>query len=289
MPPEILARIERAIVLWNREVTAAQDHLTAQLSGARAHLDLLGAMLVPGASAPGAPPGGAPSLEAELEEARRTIESLQAVLAERDRAALATTGHVTELSRTVWQLRGELDDMPQGRSVRAGGRVEDAPDTAAQSSVRIALRALEGDNGNGAKMGDILVDAGLLSPAQLEGALSEQGRPPEQPLGAILLGQGLVSEADVAQVVASQLQMPFMPLTEDTVGPGALPLLDEVFCQWHCCVPLRATDRLVVVAMANPLEALTYDAIQARTGRRVVPVVATPSDIAARIVALYAA
>ncbi|MDQ1256728.1 MAG: type pilus assembly protein PilB, partial [Candidatus Hydrogenedentes bacterium] len=194
---------------------------------------------------------------------------------------LAKTLHkyaeLQEQARVLQETNRKLQQRVDG--------VEDDKKTRRRQN-RIALEALD-SQGRSRKMGEILHAAGVITEEQLKDALGEQKAMPDRLLGTILLEKGYVDEHDIAQVVSSQLQVPFMPLYPETVGPEAAGLLDGKFCMWHMCVPLRATSELLVVAMANPLDSAALEKIESASTRRVVPVVATPSDITVIIETLF--
>ncbi len=223
-----------------------------------------------------------------LEEARWEIDSLNEALAasgkggagagDKDNMAQALV-RKTELENEVRGLKDRLGELEEtNRRLQ-----QEVDDHARMEEVRtrqnrIALVALDADR-RPRMMGSILLAAGVITEEQLEEALGDQLDMPDKLLGAILLEKGYVDEHDIAQVIASQLQIPFMPLGEETVSPEAAGLLDSKFCVMHMCVPLRATPDLLVVAMANPLDGDALEKIESGTTRRVMPVVATPSDV----------
>jgi type IV pilus assembly protein PilB len=65
------------------------------------------------------------------------------------------------------------------------------------------------------RLGDILIDEGLISKSQLADMERERNRH-AQPLGALLVKYDLIDEYDLAKVVTSQYQLPYVDLT--TVG-----------------------------------------------------------------------
>src|SRR5262245_45543830 len=63
------------------------------------------------------------------------------------------------------------------------------------------------------RLGETLIDAGLISPEQLESALAEKTRSRE-PLGEVLIRLKLLTEEAMKQALASQLNIPFLDLDQ---------------------------------------------------------------------------
>ena len=69
------------------------------------------------------------------------------------------------------------------------------------------------------RIGEILVNQGLISADQLEESLAIQQKTSEL-LGTILLDLGLVTEADIAKTICIQYQLPFITLVNYEFDPG---------------------------------------------------------------------
>jgi hypothetical protein len=70
------------------------------------------------------------------------------------------------------------------------------------------------------RLGDILVNRGHLTTAQLEGALASQGSERGM-LGAILLRRGLVTHDQLGSALAEQFEVPFRAIVPETINPQA--------------------------------------------------------------------
>jgi type IV pilus assembly protein PilB len=133
-------------------------------------------------------------------------------------------------------------------------------------------------------LGRMLVAAGAIDEAELTAALAEQQRSGER-LGAVLQRRGLDADS-LARVLARQLRLPYVgaPLQPQ---PAALKLLDGSLAARLRVVPLSASERVVRVAMADPLDLAALEDLRFRTGRRVEPVVASPAAVEAALVVAY--
>ncbi|NJD18404.1 MAG: hypothetical protein FIA95_03875 [Gemmatimonadetes bacterium] len=122
-------------------------------------------------------------------------------------------------------------------------------------------------------LGQLLVEAGCLEPAALDEVLAAQ---PESGLrlGELLSKRGEVPAEAVARALAVQLGLPYAPPPLDP-EPAALALVRPELARARRVVPLRASARTLVVAMADPLDLGAVDDLQFQSGRRVEAHVAT--------------
>jgi hypothetical protein len=66
------------------------------------------------------------------------------------------------------------------------------------------------------KLGELLIESGLLSADQIEGALEVQKRTGKR-LGEVLVEMKVISEEEIAFALAMQLKIPFVDLTDYTI------------------------------------------------------------------------
>lgn len=126
-------------------------------------------------------------------------------------------------------------------------------------------------------LGQLLLDAGAVSPEALDGALEAQPST-DLRLGEILVQRGVTDAESVARALARQLGLPFAtaPLVaEDT----AVRLVQAELARSRVVLPLRTTPRRLVVAMPDPLDLGSVDDLQFQTGRRVDVEVATHAAV----------
>jgi type IV pilus assembly protein PilB len=144
--------------------------------------------------------------------------------------------------------------------------------------VSSSAQAASGGMRRARKLGEILVEQGLLTREQLEQALFEQSRTDKQ-LGRILIDLGLVKETDLMAALATQVGFKFVDLSETGVDASAAALVPETVARRYHVVPIGYQDSKLVVAMADPSNLFALDDIRTITGMDVHPVVATASDI----------
>ncbi len=128
------------------------------------------------------------------------------------------------------------------------------------------------------KLGQILIDRGMITPLQLEDALGEQGVTGRF-FGEILVGRGVVTEERIAKVLSEQLGYGYVDLKEVVLEPKALESVSREFCEKYLLIPIYHSQSALTVAMANALDVLAIDKLQSASGLRIRPVFACPSDI----------
>ncbi|MCL4694839.1 MAG: type II secretion system protein GspE, partial [Candidatus Hydrogenedentes bacterium] len=135
--------------------------------------------------------------------------------------------------------------------------------------------------------GEMLMEAGVISQDQLDSALAAQADSPDRSLAEILVDQGAVGEEVVAQAAAAQHRVLYVNLNDNSVDPAAAALISFKIAQQHHCVPVRATEDSLVLAMADPLNVIAIEDVERASSRSVRPVMATQSAIAAAIDRVY--
>ncbi|MFH1999103.1 MAG: ATPase, T2SS/T4P/T4SS family [Planctomycetota bacterium] len=129
------------------------------------------------------------------------------------------------------------------------------------------------------RMGDQLVQAGLITQDQLKLALDEQKRVNEH-LGRILVNLGFISEITLAKTLADLFGIPFISLKNTKFDRELLRTFPSDLARKHLLIPImREEDGNVRVAMANPSNVLSVDAVQEFLGVRINIAAALESEI----------
>jgi type IV pilus assembly protein PilB len=134
-------------------------------------------------------------------------------------------------------------------------------------------------NAGGRRLGELLVEANLVSRPQIVASLAEaQQGGPAKLLGQRLVEAGVLDDRDLARVVAWQRSLEVVDLRDVTPDPAATRLLDEATARRIVAIPVALSGETVVVAAAFPTE-LAQRALRAATGLTVVVKVSAESDI----------
>lgn len=128
------------------------------------------------------------------------------------------------------------------------------------------------------RLGERLIQAGLISPAQLEMALKEQVRTGEL-LGEVICYLGYASRENVKRALAKNADIDFVSLKEIKVPEAILKLVPKAFVLRHKVLPLGINNSTLQVAMSDPFDVLVIDELQSLSGYVVQVVTATDEDL----------
>ena len=141
------------------------------------------------------------------------------------------------------------------------------------------------------RLGDVLVESGLLTPQQLELALEEQRKDtgPRRRLGQVVADLGLAAERDVAKALADLLALELIDLSRMVPAPDVVRLLPRAVAERTRVLVLDRTPTGLVVAAADPTNVLALDDVKLYTRTPDLQVlVATDSQIRDQIARAWA-
>ena len=233
------------------------------------------------------------AMEKELVEARE--HSKKSVLAQQLTDAIQETERLEEENE---RLRAQLGILEDGRRIMDGGYELESAEAVAyvepqvsrspeDELLRIQRSAQKWTHGPKRVIGQILLDAGVITEVQLEKALEVQKSNPQQHLGALLGELGFASEEAIAQARASQCGVDYIRIAEDTVDPEAAALINQRLASQHNCIPISATPKTMVLAVTNPMDLFAIEDVERFTNRKVDIVVGTVPDVAQAIARYY--
>ncbi|MDJ0765020.1 MAG: hypothetical protein QNJ97_18710 [Myxococcota bacterium] len=141
------------------------------------------------------------------------------------------------------------------------------------------------------RLGEILVEAGVVKPDQLEKALEIQQKR-QLRLGTILLQEGFVGEPQLVQALSRRLSIPWVSLWHIDIDDELLELVPVSVAEEFFLLPIyvRTTgkgERALYVAMNDPTDDSALRFVAASAGMTVRPMIAGPSDISAAIRLYY--
>lgn len=141
------------------------------------------------------------------------------------------------------------------------------------------------------RLGDLLIQAQLVTPEKVEEALARQKETGRR-LGETLIELGYVSEQEVAQVLSSQLSVPWANLRHIDFSRELLNLVSADLAEKWSVVPvyvrrMRKEGDTLFVAMDDPLNEKALGEIAAHVSMPVKPMVASASELRSAIRAYY--
>ncbi len=114
------------------------------------------------------------------------------------------------------------------------------------------------------RLGDMLVESGLITPDQLVFALGHQkthgGR-----LGSVLVTLGYITEQHLESSLGKQLGLETCDVESINPPPEILRLLPEAVIRKHEIIPLAVKGKVLIVGMIDPTNLAAIDEILART------------------------
>jgi len=133
-----------------------------------------------------------------------------------------------------------------------------------------------------ARLGDILVRNGWITPAQLQSALNAQGSEAGF-LGMILVRRGLITTDQLGTALSEQYGVPFIELAAEAINPQVVRLIPEELARSRRVAPVGVQQRTLQLAMLAPDDMDTISEAELITGYHVQPVVSLPGGIDAAL------
>ena len=136
------------------------------------------------------------------------------------------------------------------------------------------------------KLGEILVEGGLLTQKQLEEALPFQKKS-NLKLGQFLVREGIVSESQIVDLVSSQLRLERYRPDKYTIDVDLANLLPPDIAHKYQAAPLQKNGLLLTIAMMDPLDINGLDAIEVYTNCEVEAIICTEQHLNQLLNSLY--
>jgi len=122
------------------------------------------------------------------------------------------------------------------------------------------------------QIGEILIEKGFITEAQLHDALLEQ-KVSDKFLGMILIGRGLITDHDLLEALSEQFNMPLVDIKEQHIDMELARKFSTSLILDHKCFPLKEDDYSVTIAIVNPLNAVAISKIEQEANPRKVNLV----------------
>ncbi len=137
------------------------------------------------------------------------------------------------------------------------------------------------------RLGDLLIEQGLLTQEQLKLSLDEQKRTGRK-LGRVFVESGYVTEEGISQALARQLRIPFIDLKAFTPQPELIKLLPEAPARrFRALVLAQLVDGRLQIGLSDPTDLQAYDEITRLVKREIDLAVVTESQLLAMIDRVY--
>ena len=128
------------------------------------------------------------------------------------------------------------------------------------------------------RLGDLLVQTGLITEGQLRDALAKQCSLGKR-LGEVLLAEGYITQQDLTRVLETQLGIESVNLKKTAVDPKTARMIPENLARRHVVIPVQVARGRLLLAMRDPLDQLAIQDVRLLAQMPVTPVLATRDDI----------
>jgi len=120
------------------------------------------------------------------------------------------------------------------------------------------------------RLGELLIQQGLITPDQLRIALTEQ-KNQQAPLGRLLVRLGFVTEAVIRDIMARTIGQESIDLAQVVVDGDALKLIPQDFARRHRLLPIafNNNDRVLTVAITEVFNVVALDQLRSTIGQQV--------------------
>jgi len=128
-------------------------------------------------------------------------------------------------------------------------------------------------------LGDILVEADIISKKTLERALVRQ-QEGKMRLGAVLEEMGVLTEEELAEALGAQFNFKTIKsFVSRSFSQELLDLLPSDFAMKKMVFPLVQKDSMLAVAITDPFDMETIEMLTRITGFQIIPVISTRKEI----------
>lgn len=136
------------------------------------------------------------------------------------------------------------------------------------------------------RLGEMLVDAGVLTSEQVNKALELQKGTGKR-LGTVLIDNGFITESQLIETLRMQLGIEFVDLNKVKIDPSMAQVVPRNIARAYRVVPVRIENSQLYLAMEDPLNFRALEVVREATRRKVVPMIAYSNAISRALSVLY--
>lgn len=136
------------------------------------------------------------------------------------------------------------------------------------------------------RLGDMLLELGLITQEQLKQALEFQSREKGR-LGSILIEHNFITERQLIDALRMQLGIEYIDLTKVDIAPEMSRYVPKNLAKRMSIVPVRSSKEQLFLAMADPLNFMAVEEAQRTSRKRIVPMIASEPAVQHAINVLY--
>ncbi|MCB9799250.1 MAG: response regulator [Candidatus Omnitrophica bacterium] len=126
-------------------------------------------------------------------------------------------------------------------------------------------------------LGRVLLNTGLITEEELDAAIKKHLETGQR-LGQTLIGMNLVRSQDVGKLLEKKLGVPYVSLKSVQIPRDLLRLFTSDFMKSHRVVPVEAQGEKLMLAMCDPFDIRTLDAIESISQLKPIPCLALEDE-----------
>lgn len=136
-------------------------------------------------------------------------------------------------------------------------------------------------------IGELLINARVITREQLDEALALP-RPKGRKIGQLLIERGWLTEAQLTQTLSLQLGIPWVSLYHIDFAPALLGKVPREVAERHCLIPIfvrhvKGHGETLYVAIEDPKNDIALGEVSRAAGLPTRPMIASPTDIKSAI------
>lgn len=136
------------------------------------------------------------------------------------------------------------------------------------------------------RIGDKLVEKGYISREQLERALKLQNGTGKR-IGEILIEQGIITPELLTSVLTELLDIENISLTRSNINPDVIKLIPKNICRRYKIFPFKIEGNKLLMAMADPQDRQAMQDAKRISGLDIIPYIATMGQVNQAIEIFY--
>jgi len=136
------------------------------------------------------------------------------------------------------------------------------------------------------KLGELLLYAGKINEEQLKDALNIQKKSGKK-LGEVFVSENFVKEEDIIEVLEFQLGIPYVDLDKYEINLNVATIIPESIARRYELIAIDKREKLLLVAMVDPLNIFALDDIKLFVKCEIQPVISVRDKIIRNIDKFY--
>jgi type II secretory ATPase GspE/PulE/Tfp pilus assembly ATPase PilB-like protein len=129
------------------------------------------------------------------------------------------------------------------------------------------------------RLGEVLVEAGLAKREDIEAALSEQKNRKGKRLGEVLVDMGIITEATLVKTLAKKFDLTFVDLATCTLNEATAHEIPRDIVAKYGVLPIDSDPARLTIALGDPLALDVIDLLRFHTSKRIEEVLVAPTQL----------